>query len=122
MIFWLSPFSAALVGGFIGGVLGVLGTLVTSYDGPRRLEEWREGRDEKREFGPRKELLKQMLRDSDHPIRTLAMLSHVTGTSEDECRRLLIEIGARGVVMSGQREGWALIERYPLNRAYEENP
>ena len=62
------------------------------------------------------------LADSDHPIRTLAMLSHVTGTSEDECRRLLIEIGARGVVMSGQREGWALIERYPLDRAYEQNP
>ena len=45
--------------------------------------------------GPRKELLKQMLRDSDHPIRTLAMLSHVTGTSEDECRRLLIRRSGR---------------------------
>jgi hypothetical protein len=98
----------------------VVGTLVTSYYGPRRLEQWREGQRETREFGPRKELLKQMLRESDHPIRTLDMLKHVTGTSADDCRRLLIEIGARGVVMSGDREGWALIERYPLDRAYEQ--
>jgi len=57
----------------------------------------------------------RMLQDSKHDIRTLDMLKHVTGTSADECRRLLIEIGARGVVMSGDREGWALIERYPLD-------
>jgi len=30
------------LGGFIGGSLGVAGTLVTSYFGPRKLEEWRE--------------------------------------------------------------------------------
>lgn len=98
------------------------GTIVTSYYGPRRLEEWRERRREAREFGPRKDLLERMLRDPSHPIRTLDMLKHVTGTSDDECRRLLIEIGARGVVMSGHREGWALIERYPLDKAFEETP
>ena len=112
---------AALLGGFIGGILGVTGTIVTSYWGPRRLEEWQERRLEEREFGPRKALLERMLRDKDHRIRTLDMLKHVTGTSDEECRRLLIEIGARGVVMSGQREGWALIERFPLNETFEES-
>gem|GEM_PF-5905398 len=37
-------FITALAGGFIGGVIGVPGTLVSSYYGPRKLEEWR-GRD-----------------------------------------------------------------------------
>jgi hypothetical protein len=113
---------AALLGGFIGGALGVTGTIVTSYYGPRRLEEWRERRRDAREFGPRRALLERMLRDPNHPIRSLDMLKHVTGTSDDECRRLLIEVGARGVLMSGHREGWALIERYPLDNAFEETP
>jgi hypothetical protein len=117
----MSHFSAALLGGLIGGVLGVVGTLVTSYYGPRRLEQWREGQREAREFGPRKALLERTLNDEDHPIRTLEMLKHVTGTTDEECRRLLIEIGARGVVMSGGREGWALIERWPLEKTFRDD-
>ncbi len=115
----VTAFQAAVVGGFIGGVLGVIGTLVTSYVGPRKLEEWRELRQEAREYGPRKALLEQMLSDPDEPIRSLDRLRHVTGTSPEECRRLLIEIHARGVVMSEGREGWALIEHYPLDRSPE---
>lgn len=110
------------MGGLIGGFLGVTGTIVTSYWGPRKYEEWQERLREAREFGPRKALLERMLRDPKHRIRTLDMLKHVTGTSEEECRRLLIEIGARGVLMTGQREGWALIERYPLEEPLEESP
>jgi hypothetical protein len=112
----LSQLEAALLGGLIGGSLGVVGTLVTSYYGPQRLEKWRESQREEREYGPRKELLERMLRDPQLPIRSLDFLKHVTGTTEEECRRLLIEIGARGVLMQGGREGWALIERYPLDR------
>jgi hypothetical protein len=89
---------------------------VTSYYGPRRLEEWREQVREQREYGPRKELLMRMLSDPRLPIRSLDLLTHVTGTSDEECRRLLIEIRARGVLMRGQKEGWALIDRYPLDR------
>jgi hypothetical protein len=112
----VSQLEAALLGGFIGGSLGVAGTLVTSYLGPRKLEEWREDRREEREYGPRKALLERMLRDPQLSIRSIDLLTHVTGTSEEECRRLLIEIGARGVVMHGQKEGWALIERFPLDQ------
>ena len=112
----MSDLLSALVGGFIGGTLGVVGTLVASYWGPRKLEEWRERRQETREFGPRKDLLLRMLKDRDHAIRSLDALSRVTGTSDEECRRLLIEIGARGVLMAGGQEGWALIERFPLDQ------
>jgi hypothetical protein len=114
--------ATALLGGIIGGVLGVTGTIVTSYWGPRKLEERRERRREAQEFGPRKALLAQMLRDPRHRVRTLDMLKHVTGTSDEECRRLLIEIGARGVLIRGEREGWALIERFPLDEALDESP
>jgi len=112
----MSALAAAVVGGFIGGVLGVVGTLVASCWGPRRLEEWREQRQEEREYGPRKALLKSMLEDQQFPIRSIRVLSRVTGTTDDECRRLLIEIGARGVTMEGDHEGWASIERFPLNQ------
>ena len=120
MLLRLTAFAAAVLGGLIGGVLGVVGTIVSSYYGPRKLEERRERLREELEFGPRKQLLERMLRDEDTKIRSLDMLRHVTGTSEEECRRLLIEIGARGVVMSGNREGWALIERMPLRGDYQE--
>ncbi len=60
-----------------------------------------------------------MLRDPRFPIRSLDLLRQVTGTSPEECRRLRIEIHARGVVMKDQKEGWALIERYPLDQPPE---
>lgn len=31
--------TAAIIGGVIGGCLGVIGTLLSSYYGPRKLEE-----------------------------------------------------------------------------------
>ena len=110
-----SEMTAAMIGGLLGGVLGVLGTLISSYYGPRKMEEWREQRREQREHGPRKQLLKKMLEDKSFPqgCRYLETLCLVTGTSPEECRRLLIEIEARGVVLP-KGEGWALISRKPL--------
>lgn len=111
-----SEFFSALIGGLIGGVLGVIGTLVSSYYGPRKLEEWRNLRHEEHHNGPRKRLLKKLLDDprfSDG--RTLKTLSRVSGTSQEECRRLLIEIEARGVKFADGEEGWALIARKPLD-------
>lgn len=34
-------FLDSLIGGFIGGILGVVGTILSSYYGPRQLEKWR---------------------------------------------------------------------------------
>ncbi len=112
----LTEFEAALLGGLIGGILGVIGTIVSSYYGPRKIEEWREKRKEERINGPRKRLLTKLLEDTRFPDgRTMETLSRVTGTSYEECRRLLIEIGARGVTLKGNKEGWALINKKPIN-------
>lgn len=111
-----TEFWTAVVGGLIGGTIGVVGTLISSYYGPRKIEEWRENRNEERISGPRKRLLKRMLEDPQFPDgRTIETLSRVTGTTYEECRRLLIEVEARGVTLKGDKEGWALIRRKPLN-------
>ena len=111
----LTEFSAAIIGGVIGGILGVIGTLIGSYYGPLRLEERREKIKEERNYGPRKHLLNKMLEDPSFPDgRTIETLSLVTGTTHKECRRLLIEIEARGVIHKGNKEGWALISKKPL--------
>ena len=109
----------SLIGGFVGGVLGVIGTILSSYYGPKRLEMWRMKQKEKREDGPRKKLLLQMLEDTRFPDgRKLTTLSRVTGTGAEECRRLLIGIKARGVTLKDEDnqevEGWALITKKPL--------
>jgi hypothetical protein len=45
----------------------------------------------------------------------LRTLCKVIGTTEDECRLLLIEIGERGVQLA-RGEGWAMISRTPVDR------
>ncbi|MFQ2532596.1 hypothetical protein [Aeromonas caviae] len=104
--------TAAIIGGLIGGCLGVIGTLLSSYYGPRKLEEWREERTSK----PRKELLQKMLDNPKFPdSRSIDTLSKVTGTTPEECRKLLVELKARGFTMQDGREGWVYISKRPLN-------
>ncbi|MEA2191529.1 MAG: hypothetical protein QOI73_1650 [Solirubrobacteraceae bacterium] len=112
----MTALEAGIVGGFVGGALGVLGTTVTAYWGPRKLEQWRLDRLDE----PRKKLLKEMLDDPNPTIRSLDRLRIVTGTSEDECRRLLIAVKARGVRMRGGQEGWALIDRWGFEKPVTE--
>lgn len=104
---WVSSeFAYAVVGGLLGGILGVVGTLVSSYYGPRKFEEWREKRLEDRLNGPRKCLLKKLLEDPRFANgRSLDTLSRVTGTTPEDCRCLLIEIEARGVAFTDGKEG-----------------
>jgi len=105
---------SAILGGVAGGVLGAAGTIVTSYWGPRKLEEWKAQREEERLSGPRKRLLRKMLEDRQHDWRRLSTLARVTGTTPEECRRLLIEVGGRGSLVEGREEVWGLIERHPI--------
>jgi hypothetical protein len=111
----MSELEAGIFGGLIGGSLGLLGNAVTSYWGPRKLEQWRQShRDE-----PRKQLLRRLLDDERYPDgRSLKRLCVVTGTAAEECRRLLIQVNARGVILAGGEEGWALIARKPLDGAF----
>jgi hypothetical protein len=93
----------------------MLNVLVGSYYGPRQLKKWEENRQEERMHKPRKVLLLKMLNDEKFKDgRKITTLSMVTGTTNEECRRLLIEIGARGFYINGNEEGWALTSKKPL--------
>ena len=111
-----------LFGALGGAVLGAVGGWLSTYVGPRKLEEWREQRHEERHNGPRKRLLLKMREDERWDDgRKLETLSRVTGTPDEECRRLLIEIGARGVQLEGNVEGWALVSRKPLDEQQQDS-
>jgi len=51
--------------------------------------------------------------------RRLSTLTRVTGTKDDDCRRLLIELKARGLTLANDVgepcEGWALIKNKPID-------
>ena len=108
-----------LSGGFIGAILGVIGTIYSSYYGPKELEKWKQRLVDKKIDGPRKGLLLKLLNDERFKDgRKLTTLTLYTGTSNDECRRLLIEIKARGIMLKSDNEeieGWALIKNKPLD-------
>jgi hypothetical protein len=109
----------AIAGGFVGGVLGVIGTIVSSYIGPRKFEEWKQKRNAEKWDNPRKKLLLNLLNGEKHQMRSIETLCRSSGTSPEECRRLLIEIEARGVRLTGNREGWVLIKNKPLESITE---
>ena len=115
----MSEAIAVVVGVIIGGVASVVTTYYASYHYPLKLEKRREEEEEQREHAPRKRLLLLLLTEkSDMPIRSLERLRLVTGTTDQECRRLLIELNARGVKMKEGKEGWALIDRYGFEEPY----
>ena len=111
---------SALIGGAIGGVLGVFGSMFSSYYGPKKYQEWKDKQYKEKHDKPRKELLIQLLNGNKHKIRSIETLSRVSGTSKEECRKLLIEIKARGIKIKGNREGWVLIKNKPLSDIYDD--
>jgi hypothetical protein len=97
-----------LLGGVIGGVIS-----------PVLLEEYRSFRRERNWKRPRKELLHRLL-SGNLTFRTLETLSRTVGTTPEDCRSLLVEIGARGALLRDGREAWALISRAPLKDVTDE--
>lgn len=66
----------------------------------------------------------KVLNDPEKRFKTIDYLSRIIGSSEDDTRSLLIELGARGATLHNKKEGWALITRAPLKedlRNIEEN-
>lgn len=106
-----AQFWAAVIGFcgvVVGSVLSIVGNLIFHWYQNRRansLDSLRKG------------LLKQMLDNAKFPEgRSLETLSRVTGAEPEECRRLLIEIGARGFTLARGGEGWT----YVKNRQWSE--
>ena len=111
--------SEAVIGGIIGSILGVISGWVSSYIGPRSFEKWKAKQIEEKQDGPRKKLLLEMLEDKNFKDgRKLSTLCMVTGTDKEECRRLLIQLNARGIYFKNlpisDNEGWVLIKNKPL--------
>lgn len=97
--------------GFVGVIVGALTTTLGNY-----LMYKVQGRQQKTIDGARKNMLHQMLSNTEFEEgRSLETLAKVTGASPEDCRRLLIEIGARGFTLKGNREGWTYIKNRPLS-------
>jgi len=81
------------------------------------LEMEKEAREEEKIWGPRKRLIKEML---DNAIvekgRSFKTLKRVTGTPDDDLRRLLVELGARGFTREDGEEAWIYREKRPLEK------
>jgi hypothetical protein len=107
-----STLVAGIVGGFIGGALGVITSFVGTYWGPKAFQLWQEGHAD----GPKRQLLRELLDDPRFPDgRYLETLCLYTGTTPEDCRRLLIQIKARGIRLR-DGEGWVLIKNRPFDQ------
>lgn len=104
-----AQFWAAVVG-FIGVIVGALVTV-----GGNLLLYWYQNRRGSAIDNARKKLLREMLDNSGFKEgRSLETLSKVTGATQEDCRRLLIEVDARGFTLADGREGWTYIKNRPL--------
>ncbi|MCE9958711.1 hypothetical protein [Aeromonas rivipollensis] len=97
------------------GFSGVIAGAIISTVGNVVLYKLQQRKQNKNDIA-RKNLLKKML---DNPMfpdgRSFETLSRVTGTTPDDCHRLLIELEARGFTMADGRIGWTYIKNRPLD-------
>ncbi|WP_429102322.1 hypothetical protein [Aeromonas rivipollensis] len=97
------------------GFSGVIAGAIISTVGNVVLYKLQQRKQNKNDIS-RKNLLKKML---DNPMfpdgRSFETLSRVTGTTPDDCHRLLIELEARGFTMADGRIGWTYIKNRPLD-------
>lgn len=104
-----AQFWAAVVG-FIGVIVGAFVTTAGNI-----VLHWYQNRRGSAIDNARKGLLRDMLDNTRFQEgRSLETLSKVTGATPEECRRLLIEIKARGFTLSDGREGWTYIKNRPI--------
>jgi hypothetical protein len=93
---------AAFLGAIAGAIASMGGIVLTDV-----MKAYRKAKADE----PRKRLLTAMLSGS-RDWRPLSTLANVTGLTETEAKRLLVEIGARG---SGTNPNlWGLVSRNPL--------
>lgn len=96
-----------LIGVVIGASMTIAGNLIL---------HWYQQKSQNKLDLARKKLLRQMLDNKKFKDgRSFETLAKVTGAEPEECRRLLIEVGARGFTLQGGREGWTYIKNRPLS-------
>ena len=93
---------AAFLGALAGAAASLAGILTTDWLQARRKAEANK---------PTKKLLKDMLKSGQN-WRRLSTLANVTGLTESEVKKLLVEIGARGSETNPAL--WGLVSRNPL--------
>ncbi len=101
--FWIAIIG--IIGGIVGSLLTLLGNIIL-----HRIKE----RPQKELDKKRKSTLKKMLEDDRFPEkwRKIETLSAVIGATEEDTKRLLVEIKARG---SEKADGkWGLIKHHPF--------
>jgi len=94
-----------------GGV--ILGALIAAIS--QWILLWWQDRPKKTLDQKREKILRLMLEDKGHEWRKIETLSRVIGADEEETKRLLINIGARGSE-NGENIVWALIVNKPLSQ------
>jgi hypothetical protein len=66
--------------------------------------------------GKTMDILREMLDDGRFPNgRLLSTLTKRTGTSDDKCKELLRQLGARGIDLK-DGPGWVWVDRKPLGQ------
>ncbi|WP_208347704.1 hypothetical protein [Pseudaestuariivita rosea] len=100
---WIIPLVSSVIGGSIA--IGGQFAVIHFKDAPKRKLD-----------NKRKEILRFMLNPEHMPKgtdwRDINTLQRIVGASEEETKRLLIEIGARGSTLKS--DVWALIEHKPF--------
>lgn len=92
-----------LFGVISGAVISIVGTIII---------QWLKERPNKALERQRSSMLKEMLNGNNNKWRKISTLSSVIGASEEETKRILIKIKARG--SETEKDVWALIKYRPL--------
>ena len=92
--------------GLIGVIIGSCKTIIDNF-----FLHFFQQKNQNKLDEARKKLLREMLDNQDFKDESsFETLSKVTGAAPEDCRRLLIEIGARGFTLADGREGWTYIK------------
>ena len=97
----------------IVAIIGVIGTLAAGLGAPI-IQHYLQGRRQHKINNTRKILLKKILKDvSGTGWMHINQLAQIVGADLETTRMLLIEIEARGSMLT-KKETWSLISRNPL--------
>jgi hypothetical protein len=84
------------------------GSFFGTFLGPVLVDEWRRYRHYRTRLTPRQPLIRKYFEASPAPVIALRDLSRAVGLSDEECRDLLVSMGAIGATLENGEEGWCM--------------